>query len=247
MDIRLLAPTATCIGICISIILWILNQRKKELSYHVLWKQPLVNLRGAAKRQLDIRFKGERVNDAYLVILKIWNSGHLPITASEYQSQLKIHFNPGASIVSASVIETYPADLDERSKKNETGKAFIEKIQNEKIFLNAILLNPGDLMTLQVVARNLSGFPLIEGHIQGISKVHNWKRPTLIPRLFVATGCATMIFSMLAVDPSDIVSLGWDHILPFSLIWGCGFIVFYAGWRWLKAGSREYAPAISFE
>lgn len=247
MDIRLLAPTATSIGICISIILWILNQRKKELSYQVLWKQPLVNLKGAAKRQLDIRFKGERVNDAQLVILRLWNSGHIPITTSEYQSQLKVHFNPGVSIVSAHVIETHPADLDERSKKNESGKAFIEQVQNEKIFLFPLLLNPGDQLIMQVVARNMSGFPLIEGHIQGIPKIHNWKRPTLIPKMFVGTGCATMVFSMLAVDPSDIVSLGWDHILPFLLLWGCGFIVFYAGWRWLKSGSREYAPALSFE
>lgn len=247
MDIRLLAPTATCIGICISIILWILNQRRKELSYHILWRQPLVNLRGAAKRQLDIRFKGERVNDAQLLILKIWNSGHLPITASEYQSQLKINFNPGASIVSANVIETHPADLDERSKKNETGKAFIEQIQNEKISLNAILLNPGDHITLQIVARNMSGVPTVEGHILGISKITNWKRPTLIPKMFVGTGCLTMIFSMLAVDPSDLISFGWEHILPFLLLWGCGFIVFYAGWCWLREGTREYALALSFE
>lgn len=243
MDIRLLAPTATCVAIVVSIILWLLNQKRKELSYSVLWSQPLVNLRGPAKRLLDIRFKGEAVNDAQLILVKVWNSGHLPVTPGEYQSRLQLNFNPGAQIISANVIETHPADLDLRSKKNDEGKAFIEKIDHEKLYLSPILLNAGDYMVFQLVVRNSIGKPQLEGHIQGIAKVQLWKRPTLIPRILVGVGILTMAASMLLVDPSDLMKMGFDQILPFALMWGCGYIVFYAGWRWLRGDIGAYAGA----
>lgn len=241
MDVRFLAPIATCIGIMTSIVLWLLNQRRKELSFRVLWKQPLVNLRGVAKRHLDIRFKGGTVSDAHLMILRIWNSGHLPISGNEFQTQLKIAFTPGTEVVSANVIETHPADLDERSKKDEAGKAFVDKIQANTIFLYNILLNPGDEITLQIIVRNCVSNPTVEGHIQGISRIHNWKQPTLIPNLLLSAGFCTMLFSMLAVDPSDLVTLGFSNILPFIFLGSCGFIIFWAGWLWLKDSNNEYA------
>ena len=71
LDIRILAPTATSIGIIVSIFLWILNQRKKELSYEILFLDQLVKVTGNARKHLDVTFNGRRVDDARLAIVRV--------------------------------------------------------------------------------------------------------------------------------------------------------------------------------
>jgi hypothetical protein len=235
IDIRLLAPIATCLAIAVSIVLWFLNQHKKELAYMILERHPVLNLKGAARNQLDIRFDGHSILDSYLIVVRIFNRGHLPINVSDYQTAMFVGLNPGAEILAASVIETIPADLEERIKAKTPSAALIEKIVQERIFLTPILLNEGDSITVQLLARNTVGAVDVHGHIQGIKRIICWREKRIWTKVLTYSGAMIMTFAMLGVEPQDIVELSLEHILPWILIFFIGLTLLTAGIYWPKS------------
>ena len=237
-DVRLLGPLMTTIGICISILLWNLNQRRKSLSYTILWRHPLLNFKGVARDQLDIRFRGENVSSSQLVVIRMFNSGHLPINLSDYQTDLSIKLNPGAQILDAHVIETMPADLEERFKDPE--KTLVERLDAEKIVIRPILLNAGDSFTIQVLASNLIGNISIAGHVQGISRVDVWRENRVFPTVLTHFGAIVMAVAMLGVRPSDLVSLQFEHVLPWMLGFLLGYVFLSAGISWPRKSEGSF-------
>jgi len=223
------APLATGIGIIISVCLWYLNQHRKLLSFIILQKNPVLNLKGAARKQLDIRFGGHSISDAYLIVLRIFNRGRLPINLNDYQTSIYVGLHPGAEILAASVIETNPPDLEERAGKKNHKTTLIDKIEDERVYLRPVLMNEGDSITLQLLVRNTSGAVHVHGHIQGIRRITNWQENRVWPKFLTYAGAMVMAFAMLGVEPKDIVDCAIEHILPFVL-------VFLIGLTWLSAG-----------
>ncbi len=234
-DIRLLAPIATCCGIVVSIFLWHLNQHRKALSYIILQRQPVLNLKGAARKQLDIRFDGHSISDAYLIVIRIFNRGHLPINLSDYQTAVYVGLHPGSQILAASVIETSPADLEERAGAKEAKATLIDKLEAERIYLKPVLMNSGDAVTLQLLVRNTAGAVHVHGHIQGIKRIACWSENRLWPQILTYSGALIMAFAMLGVEPYDIVECAGQHVLPFILVFLIGLTGLTAGIYWPKS------------
>jgi hypothetical protein len=230
MDIRLLGPIATVTGICVSILLWNLNQRRKGISYHILWRHPLLNLKGVARDQLDIRFKGINVSNAQLLVVTIFNNGHLPIQVSDYQPHLSIRLNPGAKILDAHIIETMPADLEERLGNRSA--SLVDEIDNERILLKPILLNEGDEFTVQMLVLDATEQISITGHVNGVKRVVEWRDNRIIAKVFTQGGAFVMAFAMLAVEPADPISLHLEPILPCLLAFIIGYVILSAGQNW---------------
>ena len=231
MDLRLLAPFATCVAIAVSIYLWRLNT-KKELSYNILRRAPLLNLKGAARNQLDVRFN----------VVRVFNSGHLAINSSDYQSNLSIILNPGAEILAASVIDTVPTDLKERLKGDDK-KSILQNTNEERIPLTPILLNQGDSITVQILARNAAGQIKVHGHIFGIKAINAWREKRLLQKALTEIGALVMAFAMLAVQPSDLVNYRFQPVLPWVLIFLLGFVFLQAGIYW--TGNNERKESLS--
>jgi len=252
MDIRLLAPSMTFIGICVSIFLWHLNQRRKALSYSILWRRPLLNLKGIAREQMDILFKGQKVSEADLIVIRIFNSGHLPINTGDYQTNLAVELEPGASVVDVNIIETVPANLEERIKSPAahssstdktaiTNSPLIEAITPSRVLLHPIMLNDGDSLTLQLLVLNAHGRVSVSGHVQGVAKVKSWKESLWLPTLLTQAGAFVMALAMLFVEPSDIVSLAFGNLMPYFLTFVLGYVCFSAGLYWPRKDVRNFA------
>src|SRR4030095_8429547 len=167
------APTATLFGVSVSVCLWILNQRRKELSYRVLRGDALVNVKGEAKRRGEVRFDGRPVEDAHLVVVRVANSGHLPINPGDYQGKLAICVNPGSSILMADVIETVPGDLDERLPQQNGQRSLIERVQKDRLILQPVLLNEDDSLSVQMLVKNYAGKVTVSGHVQGVPSIRH--------------------------------------------------------------------------
>lgn len=243
MDIRLLAPIATCLAIVVSIYLWRLNS-KKALSYSILRSAPLLNLKGAGRNELDVRFSGHSVVDAYLIVVRIFNSGHLAVNSSDYQSNLSIMLNPGAEILAASIIDTVPTDLKERIKTaNGDQKSIIQNTTEDRILLTPVLLNEGDGITVQILARNTAGQIKVHGHIFGVKAINAWKEKRLLQKLLTEIGALVMAFAMLGVQPSDLVNYRLERVLPWILIFLLGFVFLQAGIYW--PGNTEHKEPLS--
>ena len=241
MDIKLLAPALTFIGICVSIILWNLNQKRKALSFAILWNRPLLNLKGVTREQMDIFFKGKQVSEADLIVVRVFNSGHLPINTGDYQTALALELEPGATILDANVIETLPANLEERLKIKSDESPLIEAIEESKILLRPILLNAGDSFTLQMLVLNAYGKVKVTGHVLGVHSVSAYKSSRLVPITLTQIGVLVMAFAMLAVEPKDIIALAFEHVLPFILLFLLGYVLLSAGIYWPRKNFRNLA------
>jgi hypothetical protein len=241
MDIKLLAPMTTFIGICVSVFLWHMNQKRKALSYAILWRRPLLNLKGIAREHMDILFRGQKVSESELIVIRIFNSGHLPINTGDYQTNLAIELEPGASIIDVNIIETVPANLEERLKVKSEGSPLIEAVEPARILLRQVLLNDGDSLTVQLLVLNSHGRVTVSGHVQGIRSVKPWKESRLLPTLLTQVGALVMAFAMLGVQPSDIVSLAFTHLLPFFLTFLLGYVCLSAGLYWPRKTQSQFA------
>lgn len=229
IETYLFAPLATVTGIIISITLWYLNRQRKALCYEILSCDTLVNLKGSAKNRLEIKFNQRLVHDAKLLVIKIINTGHLPIVASDFQTRLTISVPEGAQIVFADIMETAPADLEDRLRVQSGQPSLIEDIDQTNIHLRPILLNSGDSATIQMLVNNLIGSVAVRAHLQGIKAVTPVKKRTWIHTLMVQIGALIMAGSMLMVEPHDVMTFGPQELLPTILIFLLGYIVLFAG------------------
>ena len=73
------------VAIIISIILWRTQRRRKALSYDIISRAPLLSVDDEIKGKLKIYFDGKPVQDIHLVLVKIINSGNVPIVSTDYR------------------------------------------------------------------------------------------------------------------------------------------------------------------
>jgi hypothetical protein len=223
-DVRLLAPIATCVGILVSTYLWFLNQRRKSLGFQILKCQSLFNLKGSARKQLEIRFGGKKVEDVSLLIIRLANNGHLPISSADYQAHLSLNMPPGAEILSATVVESYPANLDDR-----ISGTLIESTKMNGLTMHPVLLNKGDSYTLQLLVCDLKDDIKVEGHINGIESIKKISDHSIISPCLTHIGALIMAGSMLMVDPHILVPFKFEVALPYILLFLLGYVFLSAG------------------
>lgn len=127
IDPRYLAPLATCIGICVTVYLFLL-QRRKELTYDILWRQQLVEVKGKTRHRNDLRFDGNPAKDASFVVVRLINSGHVNIMPGDYRVRLSLNCGAAADILMAEVAETERVGLNDDS----TTGPVIERIEKKQ-------------------------------------------------------------------------------------------------------------------
>ncbi|MBX9690360.1 MAG: hypothetical protein K2X27_26840 [Candidatus Obscuribacterales bacterium] len=228
-DVRLLAPIATCLAITVTIILWVLNQKRKELSFQIVKRQSLFMLKGEAKKHLRVYFADNLVEDLQIIVVKVMNTGHLPINSGEYQGKLSINTGPGSTVLMGSVIESNPADLDERNPQKGADNSIIEGLQADRLFLRPLLLNAGDSYCIQLIAKNISGRISLSGHIQGIKSIIERKEKAIMPVVLMQIGALIMAGSMLIVDPRSLMPFQLEDVLPYLLLFLLGYVFLSAG------------------
>ncbi len=229
IDPKYLAPIATSTGVIVSIYLWLLNQRKKRLSYQVLANHPLVNYTEETRHRLDVRFDGERVPEAFLAVIKIENNGHLPIETKDYEARLAVNTAAGSRILMAQVVETNPADLSERIRDSSGIVPIIERVEETKITLRPVMLNSGDSITVQLLMSHAAAKLGITGHIHGISSIKEIRQSNLLENVTSCVGAFLMVSAMVFVPPDSLVHVIPDEFLPYVFTFLIGAVLLYTG------------------
>jgi hypothetical protein len=230
-DPRYLAPAATCVAIVVTLLLWLFNQRRKQLSYTILWRHPLMNLAREIADRMDVRFDGQPVRDVHLVVLKIKNTGHIPINVRDYASRLAVMVGQPSRILVAEVSDTQPSYLEEREGENHTGGPLIQSVEETKVVFRPVLLNGGDSIVLQMLVTSLAGKIMLLGNIEGVTNICEAKNRMLIPSAMTYIGVIFMVAAMLLVDPKALLQLNIEEVLPYILVFLFGFVLLYAGMR----------------
>jgi hypothetical protein len=202
IDVRLLPPAATLLAITVTVLLWILNQRIKQVSYRVLQQ------------------------DSDSAVVEIRNSGHLSVTPGDYHSPLTISCGRGAKVLSASVLATTPGDLEDRCRTvGGERRSLIQHLQGNEVRLAPVLLNDGDAITVRVVAEDLRGGIKVSGHINGIRKISAGRHKSLPATVMRSCGAIVLVTALFMVKPDEISKYGWFEALPAVLLFIFGALL----------------------
>jgi hypothetical protein len=222
IDVRLLAPLATALAIIVTVTLWVLNQRRKELSWKLL-----------AQTESS-------------AVVQIINTGHIAVVPGDYHSPLAVSAGPGARVISAVVLSTVPGDLEDRCR-NSAGerRELLDRISGNEVLLAPVLLNDGDAITVKMEVENLRGGVRVNGHINGVRKISPWRPNTLIFQSLAVFGGLVMVASFGLLQPPAVLKYGIGEALPAILFFLFGYTVLSAGlYGKEKAAGANLEPAV---
>jgi hypothetical protein len=120
----------------------------------------LLKVDRAIKDDMQILYKGRPVEQGYLILIKIINSGSSPIRKDDFERPISIKFNKEASILSAEIANTDPEELEASASYN---------VRN--MTLEPCLMNKGDSITLRFIVNKLRGDISIDGRIVGVKRI----------------------------------------------------------------------------
>lgn len=247
LDIRLYAPIATLCASSIASFLWWLAKQRKRLSICVLRAEPLIAMRGSARRKLKVLFGNQTMESAYLLHISLLNDGNQPVAKSDYQSPLRIELNPDARIYEADVVETWPADLDRSLTAPGQTVNLIRTVSGSWIELEPILLNSRDEIVLQLLVENFDNHIEISQRITGIKKVEIWKESRIVPKLVTLAGFCVAIFAAFFVEPDAPFNLTFPSI-PYVMLLTLGGILIATGFAWPRSERiRQFSSSNTIE
>ena len=128
----LIGTSITVIAVVVSIIVYFKQKKRKRLSYEVISDTPLLTAEEETRNEIILMHKNEAVEKVKLIVLRLFNSGNVPIQSSDYEEPIIIRLGE-AQVLSAEVIKKTPNNL----------KATLI-VQEGTVTLSPTLLNPSD-------------------------------------------------------------------------------------------------------
>jgi len=142
--------------IFVMILIFLLSRKNKTLAYQILSNNPILLKGKEIEGKLQILFNSQPVEDVYLSVVRLINSGNTQIETKDYDN-VYIDFGAGANILTAEVTETKP----DKIKVNT-------QISNNKLLLEPLLLNRRNSITLKFIVSHFTRKKItVEGRISG--------------------------------------------------------------------------------
>ena len=146
--------------IIIPLILYLVQRRRKVLSWEIISNTPLLSIEEEIRGNLQVLFDGKPVQDVQLIIVEIINSGNVSIKSTDYERPISLDFGENAHILTAEVTETTPDNLD----------VSID-IEGTKVLLNPTLMNGKDSIAIKTIVSQFNDKITVEGRIVGVKEV----------------------------------------------------------------------------
>lgn len=205
---QILAVILSTLAIIISIILFVYGRKKKSLSYDIISNNPVILKEDTIKEKLEIFFNKKIVKNVYLIVLKLINSGNVPIEVKDYDEPLSISFGEDSKVLTAEI----SGEISTHST-----------IEGEKVIINPTLLNKEDYIKLQVLVSDYSGGKIIfSGRIVGVKSIKKMTES----KIYFITIFSGMIIAMIGMiwsirEPEHLA-------IPMSLFFS-GYILAFIG------------------
>jgi hypothetical protein len=149
------------VGVAILVVGYITYRNlhgKTRLEYVVVSNARVVPSQIAAK--LDVIYGGARVADASVAIIRLVNTGDKAILADHFSSPLGIRLDGVNEVVAALATKTRPADLIP-----------VLSVKTSSVLIAPLLINPGDLIQLQLLSSGLPSGVTVEGRIADVGAI----------------------------------------------------------------------------
>ena len=154
----------SALTIGVMVIIFLIQRNKKSISYEILSQTSVLTHSEELKGRLIVQFDGKSVPDVHITILKIINTGNVPITDSDFVKPIEISFGSKNLILSAEVIDTNPTEMDVPIDTS-----------TECVIINPLLINKRESITLKVLSAQSDGTVQINGRITGVNGIKQVK------------------------------------------------------------------------
>ncbi len=158
-----------------SVALTLKQRNRRSFSYQIVSSSPIVSVIQEVKSKVRVQFDGRIIEDAYQLILKIWNSGDTFafIRPDEFTIPITFNFSNAEILGSPEIIDTVPTELQERV-------SLICDAKNQNVTLEPLLLNSKDSIKWRVLLTGFKGDIKVEGRIAGIKKIKRVDQGSLV-------------------------------------------------------------------
>ncbi len=185
------------LGIGIAVFIYLLQRRKKSLSYQVISEAPLLTVREGLEGNIKILYGEKLVPDVHLVVIRILNNGNTPILSSDFEENLQFSFGQKTAILSAEVTDSLP----------KTFKPAID-VEADHIVLQRTLLNGGDEATIKLLLAGYNNTIECYSRIVGIKDVKRTSESFNLSGMYKSMGIVlfatgAILFSILFYNWSN--------------------------------------------
>lgn len=220
---QFIGAALAALAIALTVVIALVQARKKELGYEILSNTRLVSIKKEFRDQIQILYDGDLVSNVSLVLIKIRNTGNVPIKADDFvETAFGMSLGGGAQVLTADVIDRDPYNLPVILKIGYLDKnnVFVERVKGNSIFIEPLLLNPrrwllsndGDYFTIRALAVGPEELPEVIGRIVGMKKVKQVKRDSFWGGVFYG------LMTGMTVATLYLTYLSLTNILPESTL-----------------------------
>lgn len=224
----------TLVTIAISIFVFVKERAKKAVTYQIHSFYRFLSISEKEKGDFRVLYKGNEIQDLFLISLQIANTGNMPIASKDFERPIVFTFGESSKIFSVEVIATQPKTLSAELS-----------IKNNKVVLSPLLLNSGDVIDIKclVTSPQLDKIAA-DGRIIGVKEIvekrvniYRYLVWNLIGSIFMVLG----IIGILATKPM-ISFERLQPIWPFLLLLTIGFTIGIIGMigYYFNRGSRMF-------
>jgi hypothetical protein len=167
--------------------LFLFKQRaRKSLKYEILANTSLLSNKKEIKGKLKILFEEMPVEDVHLIVVKIINSGNVPIAQTDYEQPISLRFSAKSQILTSEISDTNPKGLPATAT-----------IDDSQIILNPILLNNGDTITVKMLVNQFDGNIDVNGRINGVKEIKKLRSSIIFPVVLLIGGAILMAIATI--------------------------------------------------
>jgi hypothetical protein len=196
-------------------VLYRWEKQRKALGVAVLTNRAVVT---PTAFEITVQHKGKDVEAPRLVVLRIANSGNVPIKAADFERSLSIAF-PNCEVLSAEVTGVRPGDLTPTFKT-----------EGATITLDPSLLNPTDLIDVQCLIDGNLVAPQVECRVVGVRSVEYVKlAKTSWGDVWRVSGFDVI---MLTLGPTVALGGAVAAFIAGAVVIGCIALLAAVYWSW---------------
>jgi hypothetical protein len=205
-------------AIVLSVWIYLRQKQQRRIAYQRLAGVNVVTVKEHMAGRVTVLFDGTPVKSMHVVTMHIWNSGSLPIVASDFIEPLSLSIEAGARLLSADIVGANPPELHPTVR-----------IDEHAAVVEPLLLNPGDSFVVKLLIQDGNERVLPTGRIIGVRTIDRVMDPDtfselhgLIGLLLVSVGA--LIASLTKTPTPDVpktlgVYIGVSVAIAGGLYW----------------------------
>ena len=159
-SLSIIATAASVAAIVIPVVLYLLQVPNKSMTCFLISEARILNVDELGLPDITMTYKGESISRLDAATIEIKNSGNTPITRQDFDRDAYIIFGQGARVIRTEVTNQSPDNL----------RPTIE-VQDNRILMKPILLNPGDSFSVESLVRGKYEAPTVDMRIRGITDI----------------------------------------------------------------------------